>query len=122
VIADFMESIREGSLHRKPNDLHRQTAVIWNEVAREFPELGLRPVSVPSFRPLPRRVDWALLTESFRQDVEDCLAWSACTDPFAADARSRPLAPSKNTTSERNPVWQDGRLQRCFGPQTSSHQ
>jgi hypothetical protein len=94
VIADFMESIREGSLHRKPNDLHRQTAVIWNEVAREFPELGLRPVSVPSFRPLPRRVDWALLTESFRQDVEDCLAWSACTDPFAADARSRPLAPS----------------------------
>ena len=41
VIADFMESVREGSLHRKPNDLHRKTTVIWNEIASAFPELGL---------------------------------------------------------------------------------
>ncbi len=94
VIAGFMESVREASLHRKPNDLHRQTAVIWNEVARAFPELGLCPVSVPSFRLPPRRVDWSLLPESFHNDLEDCLAWCAITDPFAADARSRPLAPA----------------------------
>jgi hypothetical protein len=61
VIAGFMESVREASLHRKPNNLHRQTAVIWNEIVGDFPELGLRQVSVPSFRPPPRRVDWALL-------------------------------------------------------------
>ena len=53
VIATFITAIREQSLHRKPNDLHRQTAVIWNEVVDEFPELGLRPVDVPSFRALP---------------------------------------------------------------------
>jgi integrase len=93
VIAGFMESVREASLHRKPNDLHRQTAVIWNEIVSDFPELGLRPVSVPSFRPPPRRIEWSLLPESFRKDLEECLAWCADTDPFAADARSRPLAP-----------------------------
>jgi len=92
MIAGFMESVREASLHRKPNDLHRQTAVIWNEVACEFSELGLSPVSIPSFRPPPRRIDWALLPDSFHKDLEDCLAWCAWTDPFAADARSRPLA------------------------------
>jgi integrase len=34
----------------------------------------------------------SLLPESFRKGVEDCLAWCANADPFAADARSRPLA------------------------------
>jgi integrase len=55
-------------------------------------KFGLSPVSIPSFRPPPRRVDWSLLPESFREDVEDCLSWCATTDQFAADARSRPLA------------------------------
>ncbi len=94
VITDFVTSIRENSLHRKPNDLHRQTAVIWNEIAREFPELGLRAVSIPSFRPAPARIDLSLLPDSFHQDLENCLAWSSSTDPFAPDARSRPLAPA----------------------------
>jgi integrase len=94
VIADFIAAIREGSFHRKPNGLHRTTTVIWNEIVHDFPELGLRPVTIPSFRPPPRRVDWSLLPESFRKDVEACLSWCATTDPFAADARSRPLAPA----------------------------
>jgi integrase len=94
VMTAFVTTIREQSLHRKPNDLHRQTAVIWNEIAREFPELGLRPVSVPSFRAPPRRLDPSLLPDSFKKDVETYLAWSASTDPFAPDARPRPLAPT----------------------------
>jgi integrase len=94
VIADFMASIREGSLHRKPNELHRRTTVIWNEVAHARPDLRLCPITVPSFRPPPRRIDWVLLPECFRKDMEDCLAWCANTDPFAVDARSRPLAPA----------------------------
>jgi integrase len=94
LIGDFIASVREGSLHRKPNELHRKTSVIWNEVAHEFPELGLCPVSVPSFRPPARRIDWSLLRDSFTKDLEDYLAWCASTDPFAADARSRPLAPA----------------------------
>jgi integrase len=94
VITNFMDSIRENSLHRKPNDLHRKTTLIWNEVAREFPELGLRPVSIPSFRPDPRRIDLSVLPETFHRDLDNCLAWSSSTDPFAPDARTRPLAPA----------------------------
>lgn len=94
VIGDFIASIREGSLHRKPNELHRETTVIWNEVAKEFPELGLCTVSVPSFRPPARRIAWSQLPDSFCKDLEDCLAWCVSTDPFAAEARPRPLAPA----------------------------
>jgi integrase len=94
LIGDFIASIREGSFHRKPNELHRKTTVIWNEVVQQFPELGLRPVSVPSFRPPPRRIEWLLLPDSFTEDLDDYLAWCANNDPFAADARSRPLAPA----------------------------
>jgi integrase len=94
VIADFMASVRQESLHRKPNELHRKTTVIWNEIASEFPEVGLCPVSVPSFQPPSRRVDCSVLPTSFHQDLEDCLAWCASTDPFAANARSRALAPA----------------------------
>lgn len=94
VIGEFMASIREGSLHRKPNELHRKTAVIWNRVAGELSELGLCQVSVPSYRPPPRRIDWSLLPKRFQDDMEEYLDWCTNTDPFAADARSRPLAPA----------------------------
>src|SRR4029079_13646560 len=92
VIDGFMRSVREDSLHRKPNELHRRTTVIWNQVAAEFPELHLHRVSVPSFRPPLRRADWSALPESFRKDLEECLAWCTNTDVFALDARARPLS------------------------------
>ena len=92
VIAEFITSVREGSLHRKPNALHRQVTLIWNEAARD-PRLGLRAVTVPSFRGPPKRIDWSLLRASFRQDIDDYLSWCGGSDPFAADARSRALAP-----------------------------
>jgi integrase len=94
VIAGFMNQVRENSLHRKPNDLHRRTAVIWNEIVAAFPALGLCKITVPSYLPPPRRVDLALLPQSFRNDMEAYLAWCANTDPFAAGARARPLAPA----------------------------
>ena len=33
-LADFINAVRERTLHRKPNDLHRKVAQIWNEVAQ----------------------------------------------------------------------------------------
>jgi hypothetical protein len=42
-IEGFIAAVREGSLHRKPNDLHRQVTVIWNEVAKHS---GFKPVTV----------------------------------------------------------------------------
>ena len=32
-IEAFITAVRNGSLHRKPNDLHRKVALIWNEAA-----------------------------------------------------------------------------------------
>src|SRR5260221_1480157 len=91
-IERYIAAIREGSLHRKPNDLHRQVALAWKEVTK-LPEFDLKPVPVPSFRGPAKRIDWTLLSAAFQKDVEDHLAWCAGTDPFAADARARALAP-----------------------------
>jgi integrase len=92
VIARFIAAVREGSLHRQPNVLHRQVALIWNEAAQDA-RFGLRLVTVPSFRAPAKRVPWELLTATFRKDVEDYLSWCGNADPFAADARIRALAP-----------------------------
>jgi integrase len=91
-IGEFITAVREGSLHRNPNKLHRQVTVVWNKAAR-VPGLGLKPVTVASFRGPPRRVNWELLPRAFRQDVDNYLAWCGRSDPFTADARPRALAP-----------------------------
>jgi len=86
-----MTAVREGSLHQNPKALHRQVTLIWNEAAQN-PELGLKPVTVASFRGPPKRVDLSLLPASFIEDRDSYLSWCAATDPFAVDARPRPLA------------------------------
>ncbi len=92
VIETFIASIRDGSLHRNPNNLHRTVALIWNEAARQ-PGLNLQRVMVPSFRRPAKRVDWMLLPNAFRSDVDAYRIWCAGSDSFAADARLRALAP-----------------------------
>ena len=92
VIVGFIAAVRNGSLHRQPNRLHRQVTLIWNEVAARVPGLGLQPVTVASFRGPPERIDWSLLPAAFRQDVDNYLSWAGGSDPFDPDARSRPLA------------------------------
>jgi integrase len=72
--------------------LHRQVTLIWNEAARDS-NLGLRPVTVASFRGPLRRIDWSLLPPAFRQDVKTYLSWCGGSDPFVVDARPRQLAP-----------------------------
>jgi integrase len=92
VIAGFIAAVRAGSLHRKPDALHRQVSLIWNEAARD-PALGLPLVAVPCFRGPIERIDWTLLTDAFKKDMDAYLSWCGVSDPFAADARSRALAP-----------------------------
>ena len=92
VINSFIGAVREGSLHPKPNALHRMVTRVWNEVARQ-PGRNLQPVTVPSFRPPVKRIEWMLLPDVFRDEVAECLVWCGGSDLFAADARSRALAP-----------------------------
>ena len=89
-IEGFINAVREGSLHRKPNDLHRQVTLIWNEVAKLS---GFQSVTVASFRAPIKRADWTQSTPSFQKDVENHLDWCSGSDVFAADARNRALAP-----------------------------
>jgi hypothetical protein len=91
VIEGFMTTVREETLHKKPKALHRQTTLIWNKVAADA-GLGLKPVTVPDFRGPAKRIDETLLPASFIEDRERYLAWCGVSDPFAADARPRPLA------------------------------
>lgn len=91
VIRGFIAAVRNGSLHQNPRALHRQVTVIWNEAACD-PSLGLTPVTVPSFRGPPKRIDWSLLRPSFKEDTAKYLSWCGGSDPFAIDARPRQLA------------------------------
>ena len=88
----FITAVRDGSLHRKPNNLHRKVALIWNEVAQRS-ELGLQAVKVPSFRRPAKRIEWTSLDNAFRKDVDKHLMWCGGSDFFAANARPRALAP-----------------------------
>jgi integrase len=91
VMEAFITEVRNRTLHRKPNDLHRKVALIWNEVAQHS-GFDLQPVNVPSFRSAAKRIDWNLLAKTFRKDRDNYLTWCG-GDPLATDARLRPLAP-----------------------------
>ena len=92
VINGFIAAVREGSLHRKPNELHRQVTMIWNKASADR-DLGLKPVTIPSFKKPPMRISETLLCPSFINDRENYLAWCAVVDPFAEEARPKRLAP-----------------------------
>jgi integrase len=91
-IEEFIATVRAETLHRKPNDLHRKVAQIWNE-AVGCSTLALRTVRVPSFKRPLQRLDWSTFSNSFQADVERYLAWCAGSDLFATDARPRAMAP-----------------------------
>ncbi len=92
VIEGFIAAVRKGSLHRKPNGLHRTVALIWNEAATRS-DFNLQRVKVPSFRDPAKRIAWSLLAGTLCKDADDYLAWCAGIDVFATDARPRALAP-----------------------------
>jgi integrase len=102
VLGEFIDAVRQGTLHRKPNELHRNVALIWNEAAQNS-RLALQRVTVPSFRSPAKRLDWASLPDTFRSDLDAYLNWCCGGDVFAADARSRALAP-QTVRLQRNHV------------------
>lgn len=92
VVAAMMNEIRNCSLHRNPNRLHRTTAQVWNELARRR-VLKLRMLQVPSFAKPSKRIAWSMLADEFRQDLDRYLRWCGGANLFAADARAQPMAP-----------------------------
>ena len=92
-LTDFINAVRHRTLHRKPNGLHRNVALIWNEaVQRSHLNLQSSGGARPSAALLNGSIG-LLLPDRFRKDVDAFLTWCAGVDPFAADARPRALAP-----------------------------
>lgn len=92
ILTQFIEALHQGSLRQSLHKVHRNVALIWNEVT-DYSKIPLQRVPVPSFRHPAKRVDWSTLPPSFQKDAGDYLDWSSGIDPFAADARARALAP-----------------------------
>jgi hypothetical protein len=92
VVTQFVQAVYQGTLGRNLRKLHRDVALIWNEVAA-YCRIPVQQIQVPAFRHPAERVDWSILQVSFRKDVAAYLDWCSGTDPFAANARSRALAP-----------------------------
>ncbi len=91
MIQALISTVRNESLHRKPNGLHRSVTLIWNEAAQQS-GFNLQRVDVPSFRRSARRTKWTRLPKAFHEDADGFLKWCGGTDVFAANARTRPLA------------------------------
>jgi hypothetical protein len=102
VLGNFMGAVHQSTLHRRPNALHRNVALIWNAIAQKS-DSALQPLSVPTFRASVRRIDLSLLPKSFRDELDRYCDWCSGDNPFAANARSRPLAP-QTVNLQRNHI------------------
>jgi integrase len=92
VFQAFTSALHTSSLHPKAKTIARDSATLWNRLCAKRPELNLAPVARPCHRRPLARLSWNDLPKSFRSDAERHLAWAAGSDPFAADARPKPLA------------------------------
>ena len=69
VLNVFAGALREGSLHRKADEIVRRTATLWNRLVERCPGLGLSKVDLPSRRAAPTRTPWSALPASFLEEI-----------------------------------------------------
>jgi integrase len=93
VVARFMAELEASTLVRGLRGLERQVAQSWNVLVERADNRALKAVTVPSFKPAPSRIGLDKLPASFRQDVENYLAWCEMPAPLDDRARARALAP-----------------------------
>ena len=94
VFSAFQDAIRSSTIVRDADMLERDVVTLWNRLAARSSTFALRTLNLPSRRRPNGRVSLEDMPASFRADVEQHLAWAACTDVFAFEARNRHLAPS----------------------------
>lgn len=91
VIDSLVAHMKATSLRSQQHKIIRAATRIWNEVAAEHPELGLRRLTVPDRRTRRTRIPWSDFPESLHRDVDDYCKWLLGDDPFDAGARDKPL-------------------------------
>jgi hypothetical protein len=93
VLAQFEMAVREGSFVRRALTLKRDVATLWNRLVERLPESKLTTLDLPIRRNPPKRIRLDALPSSFAEDLRAHLKWASIEDPFADDARQRPLSP-----------------------------
>jgi hypothetical protein len=92
-LARFVGELELATLVRGLRDLQRKVALSWNALVRLSASADLNGIPVPSFKPASTRVPWDQLQASFREDLNEYLAWCRMPDPLEESARARALAP-----------------------------
>ena len=67
----------ETSFVKKPRDLRKQVARIWNEAAQAHRQWPQQLLTVPDYRPKARSLSWDRFHPDFLSDVEHYLDWLA---------------------------------------------
>ena len=97
VMARFGDALKGASLVRNPAAVHRKTAFVWNEACR-LPGFPGRPVTLPSYRPIPKRaaVPEALLRTHWLGSRIGCssLSMAGQSPPRPSPCSSRPRSAS----------------------------
>jgi integrase len=93
VLARFEIAVREGSFARRALTLKRDVATLWNRLVERLPEAKLTMLGLPIRRNPSRRIRLDALPSSFAEDLRAHLKWASIKDPFADNARQRPLSP-----------------------------
>ena len=94
VMASFEAYLRTQTFKALPHRLHRETCLLWNKLAGAAPDLGLQPVTLPSYRTIYAPA-WEALPLSFQQEAEAWLtAMSEEADLLSETGPLRPLRPA----------------------------
>ncbi len=83
---------------RTPATMHRDVCRTWNKMADQIPGWPQQKLSMPTNNH-HWSLDWDQFLPSFREDVENWLAYLRCDDPL--DERAPVKAPSKGTVTAK---------------------
>ena len=81
----YFEYLREESLSRSPERMHRRMCAIWNRAVDEVFGWPRQRLTVPNYRQPSWTLPWDHFPESFRADAEAYLAWLAGEDLVRRD-------------------------------------
>lgn len=93
VMDQFMIFVREHTLARKPNDIHRCTCRIWNEATNCVPGWPQVMLSVPDYRAPRTTLPLSAFPAPFQAEVDRYLDWLTNPDPFDDSRPRRALRP-----------------------------
>ena len=89
----FLTAVKVSGLKPVQRSIKIELSPAWEIWCRSSRESARTSAYRASFRAPAERIDVKQLPSSFQEDVESNIAWCGGTDVFAADARSRALAP-----------------------------